>query len=108
MDPETLSRFLRRAQEYRIEEIYAHPFWFHLRIREYLLLYSARYGLKKITEWKVNPADMSVNTPENRIQYFFRKPDEIPSEVLEKIYALVESGGEVGVSWVRENLEHAF
>jgi GNAT superfamily N-acetyltransferase len=108
VDKETLSRFLRRAQEYRIEEMYGHPFWFYLRIREYLLLYSAKYGLKKITEWKVNPADLSVNTPGNRIQYFFRKPDEIPSEVLEKIYDLVESGGEVGVSWVRENLKDAF
>jgi anaerobic magnesium-protoporphyrin IX monomethyl ester cyclase len=108
VDTETLSRFLRRAQQYRIEEMYGHPFWFYLRIREYLLLYSAKYGLKKITEWKVNPADLSVNTPGNRIQYFFQKPDEIPSEVLEKIYDLVESGGEVGVSWVRENLKDAF
>jgi anaerobic magnesium-protoporphyrin IX monomethyl ester cyclase len=108
VDTETLSRFLRRAQEYRIEEMYGHPFWFYLRIREYLLLYSAKYGLKKVAEWKVNPADLSVNTPENRIQYFFQKPDEISSEVLEKIYDLVESGGEVGVSWVRENLKDAF
>ena len=108
MDTETLSRFLRRAQEYRIEKMYGHPFWFYLRIREYLLLYSARYGLKKVRGWKVKTADLSVNTPGNRIQYFFQKPDEVPSEVLEKIYDLVESGAEVGVSWVRENLEHAF
>jgi GNAT superfamily N-acetyltransferase len=107
-DAETLSRFLRQAQEYRIEEMYGHPFWFYLRIREYLLLYSAKYGLKKVTAWRVNPADLSLNTPGNRIQYSFQKPDEIPPDVLEKIYDLVESGGEVGVSWVRENLKNAF
>ncbi len=108
MDTETLSRFLRRAQEYRLKEMYGHPFWFYLRIREYLLLYSAKHGLKKVMEWKVNPEDLSVNTTGSRIQYFFQKPDEIPSEVLGKIYDLVESGGEVGVSWVKENLKHAF
>ena len=59
-------------------------------------------------KWKVNPADLSINTAVNRIQYFFRKPDEIPTDVLEKIYDLIESGGEVGVSWVKENLKHAF
>ena len=108
MDTETLSQFLRRAQEYRIEEMYGHPFWFYLRIREYLLLYSARFGLKKVTAWRVDPADLSVNTPANRIQYFFQKPDEVPTEILERIYDLVESGGEVGVSWLKENLKHAF
>jgi len=108
MDTETLSRFLRRVREYRVEEMYGHPFWFYLRIREYLLLYSARYGLKKVTEWRVDPADLSVNTSANGIQYLFKRPDEVPSEILEKIYDLVESGGEVGVSWVKDNLNQAF
>ena len=108
MDAETLSRFLRRAQEYRLKKIYGHPFWFYLRIREYLLLYSAKHGLNKVRAWNVNPADLSVNTWANRIRYFFQKPDEVPSEILEKIYDLIESGGEVGVSWVRDNLKQAF
>jgi len=43
-----------------------------------------------------------------KIKYFFQKPDEVPSGVLENICDLVESGGEVGVSWLRENLKHAF
>ena len=108
MDAETLSSFLSRAQEYRIVEMYGHPFWFYLRIREYLLLYVAKYGLKEVKGWKVNPDDLSIKKPENRIEYFFQKPEKVPPEVLEKIFRLVESGGQVGGSWIKDNLKNAF
>jgi GNAT superfamily N-acetyltransferase len=108
MDGETLSSFLSGAQEYRIEEMYGHPFWFYLRIREYLLLYASKYGLKRVKGWKVNPKDLSVSSFSNRIRYFFQKPEEVPPEMLENIYRMVGSGGEVGVSWIKDNLKHAF
>jgi GNAT superfamily N-acetyltransferase len=108
MDGDTLSRFMRWAQEYRIEEMYGHPFWFHLRIREYLLLYSSRYGLDKVRRWKVKPADKSVYPSGNEIKYYFKKPDEISAETYEKIYSLIKAGGEVGFSWIKDNLKKAF
>ena len=41
------------------------------------------------------------------ITYFFRKPDEIPSAILDQIQVLIEKGGGVGTSYIRENLENA-
>lgn len=108
MDGDTLSGFMKWAQEYRIEEMYGHPFWYHLRIREYLLLYSTRYGLKKVRSWKIKPADLLVYPSGNELNYYFKKPDEISGETFEKICSLIESGGEVGVSWIRDNLRKAF
>lgn len=42
------------------------------------------------------------------IRYFFRRPHEIPPAILDQIQDLIETGGGVGTSYVRENLQHAF
>jgi GNAT superfamily N-acetyltransferase len=42
------------------------------------------------------------------IRYGFTPPDETSETVLDQICDLVASGGGVGVSWIRENLEKAF
>jgi|GEM_PF-284231 len=108
MKPETLSSFLKEAQKKRTEDLYGHPFWFYLRIREYLLLYTARYGVEKVRGWKVRPDDLSLYTRGEEVRYFFQKPEEIPAGVLSKIRDLIASGGEVGLSWIDDNLKRAF
>lgn len=42
------------------------------------------------------------------VAFFFKRPEEIPSETLEKIRLFIEEGSGVGSSWVRENLRNAF
>ena len=108
MDREAFSSFWAWAQQWRTEGLYGHPFWFYLRIREYLLLYVARYGLEKVRSWKVKPSDRSVYPLGNEISYFFVKPEEVPPRVFEEICDLVGAGGEVGMSWIKKNLSNAF
>jgi GNAT superfamily N-acetyltransferase len=108
MGAETLTRFFQWAQAYRLEEMYRHPFWFYLRIREYLLLYAARYDPKELRRWKVRPQDLSLYGLGRDIRYFFEKPDQVPADLLEEISALIKGGGEVGTSWIKDNLKGAF
>ncbi|MCP4667168.1 MAG: GNAT family N-acetyltransferase, partial [Deltaproteobacteria bacterium] len=108
MEREAFSSFWDWALQYRIQGLYGHPFWFYLRIREYLLLYVARYGLEPVKSWKVKESDLSVYPLGEAIDYFFLKPEEVSPQVLEHICALVGSGGEVGLSWMRDNLRNAF
>ncbi len=42
------------------------------------------------------------------IEYFFKKPDQIPPDVLERIRTLIERGQGVGLSYIKENLQKAF
>jgi hypothetical protein len=42
------------------------------------------------------------------LAYYFKKPDEISSEVLDQIQRLIKKGGEVGSAFIEENLEKAF
>ena len=42
------------------------------------------------------------------VRYFFTRPDETPNPFMDQICDLIASGGGVGTSWLRENLEKAF
>jgi len=42
------------------------------------------------------------------ITYYFKPPEEIPPETLDRIRQLIEEGSGVGTSWVRGNLQNAF
>jgi GNAT superfamily N-acetyltransferase len=108
MGENDLARFLSWAQRHRIERVYDQPFWFPLRIREYLLLYVARYGLRAVHSWKARPRDRGVFRLGREVEYVFSSPTDIPAETMEKIRGLVISGGEVGRSWLTRNLEKAF
>jgi radical SAM superfamily enzyme YgiQ (UPF0313 family) len=108
MDSGSLSAFLDWARQYRIEEMYGHPFWYYLRIREYLLLYAARHGINPVRRWKVDARELSVHPLAAQVRYFFEEPREISPSILDKIRALVEAGGAVGRSWISENLNRAF
>jgi len=108
MDGAALTTFLEEAQTYRLKDLYGHPFWYYLRIREYLMLYVSRYGLDAVLNWKVSPGDLARYDKGSRIQLFFECPADVPENILDGICRLVELGGEVGLSWIRENLEKAW
>jgi len=42
------------------------------------------------------------------ITCYFKRPQEIPAEILDQIRRLIEEGSGVGASWVRENLQNSF
>lgn len=48
------------------------------------------------------------SSPHKTIKYYFRKPVEISSQILDQIQFLIKKGGEVGSAHIRENLENAF
>ncbi|MFH1350665.1 MAG: GNAT family N-acetyltransferase [Pseudomonadota bacterium] len=45
---------------------------------------------------------------EEPIKYFFKRPDHIPSGILDQIQNLIKEGEAVGTAWVTENLERAY
>lgn len=108
MKPDEFREFWQWANRYRLERIYGHPLWYYLRNREYLLLYVAAFGLERVRGWKVSRSDRSVYTAGDRTEYFVKRPEEIDPDMMEMICGLIEAGGEVGRSWIRENLKGAF
>ncbi|RJR25133.1 MAG: radical SAM protein [Desulfobacteraceae bacterium] len=108
MDRGTFENFWKWANYFRNEQMYGNPLWYYLRIREYLLLYVARFGLETVRRWKVKPQDNNVFKAGDNVEFFFKKPSEIDQKSMDMICRLIESGGEVGLSWIRENLADAF
>jgi anaerobic magnesium-protoporphyrin IX monomethyl ester cyclase len=108
MDEKTLDSFWAWLQRYRINQLYDHPFWFYLRIREYLLLHVARYGVDRVRRMKVKPGDLIAYACGGRMSYFFKRAEEIPQEILAEIRELIASGEGVGTAWIDENLKRAF
>ncbi|UCB49227.1 MAG: hypothetical protein JSW56_19340, partial [Deltaproteobacteria bacterium] len=48
------------------------------------------------------------SSPQKNIRFYFNKPDEISSQILDQIQRLIRKGGEVGSAHIKENLENAF
>jgi hypothetical protein len=48
------------------------------------------------------------SSPQKNIRFYFNKPDEISSQILDQIQRLIRKGGEVGSAHIKENLEKAF
>jgi GNAT superfamily N-acetyltransferase len=48
------------------------------------------------------------SSTQKTVKYYFKKPDEISSQILDQIQLLIKKGGEVGSACVKENLENAF
>ncbi len=42
------------------------------------------------------------------MEFYFKKPEEVPPDLMEEIFALIKASGEVGVSWIKDNLRNAF
>ena len=47
-------------------------------------------------------------SPEETIKYYFKRPIEISSQLLDQIQVLIKKGGEVGSAYISDNLENAF
>ena len=47
-------------------------------------------------------------SPEETIKYYFKRPVEISSQILDQIQLLIKKGREVGSAHIKENLENAF
>jgi len=45
---------------------------------------------------------------DTKIEYFFKKPDQVPSKILDQIKNLIKKGGEVGTAYIDDNLRNAF
>jgi anaerobic magnesium-protoporphyrin IX monomethyl ester cyclase len=108
MDEETLDGLWAWLQRYRINELYDHPFWFYIRIREYLLLHVARYGVDRVRRMKVRPGDLTPYACGSQMSYFFGRAEDIPQETLSEIQGLIALGEGVGTSWIDDNLKRAF
>ena len=108
MGEQTLDGFWAWLQRYRINQLYGHPFWFYLRIREYLLLHVARYGVDRVRRMKVKPGDLTPYACGSQMSYFFRRAEGIPQEILAEIQGLIALGEGVGTSWIDDNLKRAF
>jgi len=83
-------------------------FWSGLSDPAYLLLYVNRYGVKKVTRWRLQEDGVSVHGLGEKMDFNFVKPGELPPGYLDEICRLVEAGGSVGTKWVRYNLKRAF
>lgn len=82
--------------------------WRHLRLPQHLLLYSARYGARRVSRWRVGPGKGQHWEVGQGLEYHYQAPDEIAPKLFEHICRLVESGGAVAVGWVRHNLRRAY
>jgi hypothetical protein len=48
------------------------------------------------------------SSPEKTVKYYFKKPDEISTQILDQIQLLIKKGGGVGFAHIKENLKNAF
>ncbi|MBW2284334.1 MAG: GNAT family N-acetyltransferase [Deltaproteobacteria bacterium] len=61
-----------------------------------------------MSQWTVDPKNLAVTASGQDVAYYFHRPEDMPEDMLDGIRELVESGGEVGVSWIRQNLKKAY
>ena len=92
----------------QVSKLPGRPFWHLLNDPLHLLLYLDRYGVKKISRWRIWDKGSAVYTVGNSIVYHFVKPRDLPPGYLDEICLMIEAGGSVDTALVRYNLERAF
>jgi GNAT superfamily N-acetyltransferase len=92
----------------QVPKLPGRPFWHILNDPIHLLLYLDRYGVKKISRWRIQDKGLSVFTVGDSIVYHFVKPRDLPPGYLDEICLMIEAGGSVDTALVRYNLERAF
>lgn len=107
MDKKQLDNFYNWAQGHRLKEMYGYPAWFYMRIREYLFLYLTKYKADVVQRWKVSPDLHTVYNRGENVEYMFLKGEELTDSLVERLKMLISLGGEVGTSWVEDNLKEA-
>lgn len=107
MDKRALDDIFSWAQKYRINEIYTHPTWFYMRIREYILLYLSKFPLQHVQRLKVDPDTLRVYMAGTHLKFNFLKGEELDEQLLERLRAFISGSEEVGRSWIGDNLRNA-
>jgi len=107
MDKQQIDNFYNEAQGYRLKELYGYPAWFYMRIREYLFLYLTKHHAHAVQRWKVEPESHKVYNAGEHVEYVFLGGEEITDDLVERLKKLIMLGGEVGTSWVEDNLKEA-
>jgi GNAT superfamily N-acetyltransferase len=74
----------------------------------HLLLYLKRFGQKKVVRWCLRKDGKSAYVRGEHLQFFYRRPADLPGGYLDEICRMIEAGGTVTMKWVRRNLERAF
>ena len=92
----------------QVSKLPGRPFWHLLNDPIHLLLYLDRYGVKKISRWRIRDKGLTVYTVGDSITYHFVKPQDLPPGYLDEICLMIEAGGSVDTALVRYNLERAF
>lgn len=107
MTSDSLKDIFSWAQRYRIQNIYSHPAWFYMRIREYLFLYLSKFDVMQVQRMKVRPKELTSYRAGSNLTYYFKRGEEIDDTLIERLKELIGRGGEVGGSWIKENLQNA-
>lgn len=92
----------------KVESLPGEPFWKILEDPVYLLLYLNKYNKKDLFCMRANLRELSVIKLGCHIQFYFKKPDDLPCGFLDEICRMVEAGGSVDIKHVRYNLERAY
>jgi GNAT superfamily N-acetyltransferase len=92
----------------RVKPLPGEPFWKILEDPVYLLLYLNKYTRKDLSRLWADQRKGSVIRLGSRIEFYFKRPDDLDPEFLDEICRMVEAGGSVDLKYVRYNLERAW
>ncbi|RLC17162.1 MAG: hypothetical protein DRH93_17925 [Deltaproteobacteria bacterium] len=84
------------------------PFWKCLFDPVHLLLYLKRHGKDNLFCLRADKTKKRLISLGSDIEFFFKKPDDLPSAFFDEICKMVEAGGSVDTKFVRYNLERAY
>ncbi len=84
------------------------PFWKILHDPAYIMLYAEKYGQKTLFAMRGERESRSVIQLGSSIDYYFKKPCDLPDGFLDEICKMVEAGGSVDIKYVKYNLQRAY
>ena len=61
MTRRSFGEFYEWARKHMREEVYDNPFWYYLRVREYLFLFVKKFGKDRVEGWKMDPRTLMLN-----------------------------------------------
>ncbi|WDP92614.1 MAG: hypothetical protein HUN04_23980 [Desulfobacter sp.] len=68
----------------------------------------AAHGKEKLLRLRKDRETGEIWETGTRLEYFFKRPEEIPPRLMETLVAMVDAGGSVDITHVRANLERAY
>jgi hypothetical protein len=91
-----------------VKKLVGQPFWNFLSDPVHLLLYLKHHGKKNLFCLRADKINETIISLGSDINFYYRKPDDLPPGFLDEICAMVEAGGSVDTKYVRYNLERAY